>query len=62
MLGEIEEEMDRYECILCGFIYNPVVGDPVGGIPPGVVFIVLPEDWICPECGAGKDQFEIVRI
>lgn len=49
--------MDRYECQVCGYIYDPEVGDPTGGIPPGVSFEELPEDWVCPQCGAGKDQF-----
>jgi rubredoxin len=49
--------MDRYECQVCGYIYDPEVGDPVGGVPPEVAFEELPDDWICPQCGAGKDQF-----
>jgi len=61
----IEEILDRYECIACGYIYDPEVGDPAGGIPPGTLFEDLPGDWVCPECGAGKDQFirfEIVKL
>jgi len=54
-------EMDRYECLVCGYIYDPVVGDSKGGIPPGVSFEDLPADWVCPECGVGKDQFVIVH-
>ena len=49
--------MDRYECLVCGYVYDPEVGDPVGGVPPGVSFEELPDDWVCPQCGAGKDQF-----
>jgi rubredoxin len=49
--------MDRYECLVCGYVYDPENGDPVGGIPPGVPFEELPDDWVCPQCGAGKDQF-----
>ena len=49
--------MDRYECLVCGYVYDPEQGDAVGGIPPGVSFEELPEDWVCPQCGAGKDQF-----
>lgn len=49
--------MDRYECLVCGYVYDPEVGDSIGGIPPGVPFEELPEDWVCPQCGAGKDQF-----
>ncbi len=57
----METGMDLYECLVCGYIYNPEVGDPSGGIPAGVKFAELPEDWVCPECGAGKDQFVIVQ-
>ena len=57
----MENGMDLYECLVCGYIYNPEVGDPPGGIPPGVKFSHLPEDWVCPECGAGKDQFVIIQ-
>lgn len=52
--------MDRYECLVCGYIYDPEMGDSMGGIPPGVPFEELPADWVCPQCGAGKDQF--VRV
>ncbi|MDX9820800.1 MAG: rubredoxin [Syntrophales bacterium] len=50
--------MARYRCIVCGWIYDPEKGDPDGGIPPGVPFENLPNDYSCPECGVGKDQFE----
>jgi rubredoxin len=49
--------MDRYVCGICGYVYDPVVGDPDGNIPPGVSFGKLPDDWVCPICGAGKDEF-----
>jgi rubredoxin len=61
----IEEILDRYECIACGYIYDPETGDSAGGIPPGTLFEALPGDWTCPECGVGKDQFirfEIVKL
>jgi rubredoxin len=60
--NNLEDGMDLYECLVCGYIYDPEAGDPAGGIPPGVEFSALPEDWVCPECGAGKDQFVIVQI
>lgn len=47
-----------YVCSLCGYIYDPAVGDPENGIAPGTEFADLPEDWTCPICGAGKDLFE----
>lgn len=50
--------MDRYECILCGYVYDPVIGDPDSGIAPGTAFADLPSDWVCPVCGADQDQFE----
>ncbi|MDI9441505.1 MAG: rubredoxin [Firmicutes bacterium] len=50
--------MSKWECIVCGYIYDPEVGDPTQDIEPGVDFNDLPDDWVCPECGVGKDQFE----
>lgn len=50
--------MTKYECLVCGYVYDPETGDPDGNIEPGTAFEDLPEDWICPECGAGKDEFE----
>jgi rubredoxin len=49
--------MEKWECIVCGYIYDPVIGDPTQGIGPGMKFEDLPEDWVCPECGVPKDQF-----
>ena len=53
--------MKRYVCEPCGYVYDPAVGDPDGGIKPGVPFAKLPDGWVCPVCGAGKDQFEKVK-
>ena len=50
--------MEKYKCIICGYIYDPEEGDPVGGISPGTSFNDLPADYICPVCGAGKEEFE----
>lgn len=50
--------MEKWECIVCGYIYDPAEGDPDGGIPPGTPFGELPDDWICPDCGVEKDMFE----
>jgi len=52
--------MAKYRCIVCGWIYDPEKGDPDGGIPPGVSFENLPDNYVCPICGVGKDQFEKV--
>jgi rubredoxin len=51
-------KLAKYECLVCGWIYDPAKGDPDGGIKPGVPFEELPDDWVCPVCGAGKDQFK----
>lgn len=50
--------MDRYVCQVCGYVYDPEQGDPDSGIEPGTSFENLPDDWVCPVCGAGKDDFE----
>ena len=50
--------MDKFKCLVCGYIYDPGKGDPDNGIVPGTSFEQLPETWVCPECGAPKDQFE----
>jgi rubredoxin len=50
--------MQKWECIVCGWIYDPEVGDPDGGIAAGTPFDEIPDDWECPECGATKDMFE----
>ena len=50
--------MDKYQCSVCGYIYDPEKGDPDGGIKPGTKFEDVPGDWTCPVCGASKDQFK----
>ncbi len=52
--------MDKYRCTVCGYIYDPAKGDPVGGIAAGTPFDKLPDNWVCPECGVSKDMFEKV--
>lgn len=52
--------MDKWICILCGYVYDPEKGDPDGGIAPGTAFEALPVDWVCPQCGTSKDQFKKV--
>jgi len=51
-------KMAQYECTVCGYIYDPQLGDPDSGTKPGTPFEELPDDWVCPVCGAGKDQFQ----
>ena len=50
--------MKKYVCVLCGYEYDPAVGDTDNGIAPGTAFEDIPEDWVCPVCGAGKSDFE----
>jgi rubredoxin len=52
--------MIKYKCVICGFIYDPELGDPDGGIEPGIEFQNLPDDYFCPICGASKDEFVII--
>jgi rubredoxin len=49
--------MDKYVCEVCGYVYDPEEGDSEGGIAPGTKFEDLPDDWVCPVCGASKEQF-----
>jgi Fe-Mn family superoxide dismutase len=56
-----ETSMQRYVCVVCGWIYDPAEGDPEGGIAPGTPFEDLPDDWTCPACGVGKEHFEPER-
>ena len=47
----------RWICEACGYVYDPLEGDPDGGIAPGTPFHKIPDDWVCPVCGAEKDDF-----
>jgi len=55
---KVDSDMARYICTVCGYIYDPKKGDPDGGIIPGIPFEGLPANWVCPVCGASKEQFE----
>jgi rubredoxin len=50
--------MSKWVCTACGYVYDPAVGDPDGGIGPGTAFEDLPDNWFCPNCGVGKEFFE----
>lgn len=50
--------MDKYICLVCKYIYDPEKGDPESNIAGGTAFEDLPDDWLCPVCGVGKDQFK----
>ena len=56
-----EAKMPKYECTVCGYIYDPELGDPESGIKPGTPFEKIPDDWVCPVCGAAKDEFKGVE-
>ncbi len=61
-IGETEKQgknMAQYRCTICGYLYDPTRGDPDNGVPPGTPFEELPEDWVCPVCGAPKEEFII---
>ncbi len=53
--------MKKYICTVCGYVYDPDKGDPESGVAPGTPFESLPDNWVCPVCGAPKDQFEEVK-
>ena len=53
--------MKKWECEPCGYVYDPAKGDPDGGIKPGTPFEEIPEDWVCPVCGASKEDFKEVK-
>jgi len=55
------KKMKKYKCLMCGYIYDPAVGDPDNDVKPGTAFENLPDDWVCPDCGVGKDEFEPVE-
>jgi len=50
--------MKEYQCTVCGYIYDPEVGDPDSGVEPGTEFTDLPDNWVCPVCGAEQESFE----
>jgi rubredoxin len=50
--------MEHYQCTICGYIYDPEIGDPDNGVEPGTPFADIPDSWVCPECAVGKDMFE----
>ncbi len=50
--------MKKYQCTICGYIYDPAKGDPDHGVKPSTAFEALPDDWTCPDCGAEKAMFE----
>ena len=58
---EVNLSMAKYRCDVCGYIYDPEQGDPDGNIKPGTAFENIPDDWECPVCGVGKNEFKKVE-
>lgn len=54
--------MKRWQCILCGLVYDEAMGLPAEGIAPGTRWEDVPEDWCCPDCGVSKADFEMVEL
>ena len=54
--------MTSYKCGICGYVYEPDLGDPDGAIEPGTPYESIPDDWMCPICGADKEQFDELEI
>ncbi len=50
--------MAKWRCLVCSYVYDPAEGDPDNDVPPGTPFESVPDEWVCPLCGAGKDEFE----
>jgi rubredoxin len=50
--------MKKWRCLACGYVYDPAAGDPDNGVPAGTAWEDVPDDWVCPVCGVGKDMFE----
>ena len=50
--------MDKYICTVCDWVYDPEIGDPEHGIAPGTKFEDIPDDWVCPLCGVGKEEID----
>jgi rubredoxin/flavin reductase (DIM6/NTAB) family NADH-FMN oxidoreductase RutF len=55
-----ESELKKFQCLICGYVYDPAEGDPTKNIPPGTAFEDLPDDWTCPICGVGKSEFNLI--
>lgn len=54
--------MKSYMCVICGYVYDEAKGDPEHGLAPGTIWNDVPENWVCPDCGASKQDFEMVEI
>lgn len=57
-----DEQVKKWQCMVCGFVYDEEQGLPEEGIAPGTPWQDIPDDWMCPDCGVGKEDFEMVEI
>lgn len=57
-----EQPFTKWQCIVCGWIYDEETGCPEENIAPGTRWQDVPEDWMCPDCGVGKEDFEMIEI
>lgn len=62
MEQEISSKMKTYMCVVCGFVYDEEQGLPEHGIQPGTRWEEIPDTWTCPDCGASKEEFELIEI
>ena len=62
MIARVEAPYRTYMCLICGFIYDEAAGIPEDGIAPGTRWEEIPPNWTCPECGARKEDFEVLEI
>ncbi len=64
-VGQVHSSNDEYQtwmCIICGWVYEEAKGAPEEGLAPGTRWSDVPEDWCCPDCGAGKEDFEMIEL
>lgn len=54
--------MKSWMCLQCGWIYHEALGDPLSDLAPGTRWADVPDDWRCPDCGSGKEDFEMVEL
>lgn len=57
-----ESSVKKWQCVVCGWIYDEAQGWPEDGIEPGTAWEDVPEDWVCPDCGVGKEDFEMIEV
>lgn len=57
-----QQDAATWMCVLCAWIYDEAQGDPAGGVPPGTRWEDVPDTWICPDCGVGKNEFVMVQV